>query len=258
MLTLPDGNYEIIYGIGGTDYRGKELNRLYRALKGQKTMFSLTRPSAYQKKAGWPEPPFVNINYANSTETLKEDWLGFVRLKESDIDFGQLLEIVPSVNIYGYIGKNGGAGAFPKIVLTVDGKFSPTELYTSHTKEQVAQLKEFYKKHPEIRTIPTQLKKSEDGKTYKIFYHNTLIGSLSAPKSKQLDDWLEEDKIAWSKLVMTYFDGQNPHYARLVISNDKILTLAREYAKDNANLPESNTKSPSMLKRFSKLITKLS
>lgn len=40
--------------------------------------FTITCANDYQRQAGWPEPPFANVNVPGALYTTKVSWLGFI------------------------------------------------------------------------------------------------------------------------------------------------------------------------------------
>ena len=67
----------LCFAAEGFQWAQNNLKKIYdKAEKSQK--ISVTLPCVYQIERGWPESPFVNINFLHSTETQKDNWLGYI------------------------------------------------------------------------------------------------------------------------------------------------------------------------------------
>lgn len=104
-IVIPDGNQEI--EVLGEQYRVEILQKIFKSTNGSKILFSLTPQSEYQKKEQWPRMPFVNVNLYGSKETFKDNWLGYIPGRFTDIDLPKLFKSYKSVSVHGYVKKSG-------------------------------------------------------------------------------------------------------------------------------------------------------
>lgn len=180
-------------------YCQKLLREIYNSTKGSDTLFTLTPVHEYQIEQGWPEPPFVNINTYGSRSTRKENWLGYIPIDFSDIDYEQIIDDNGRVNAHGHIEKSSGEYG---IYLNVSDKYKMLDIYAQMDKRQVHAATYIAHKisayYLMVDAVPT-----DDGKHYDFLFRGHPIANASAKKIKA---WLGDDgEIVKSRLRINKF-----------------------------------------------------
>lgn len=73
-----DSGRNVCIAVNGFGSVQDKLEDLYWDSKGQGIKVQITPPCEFQKSQGWPEEPFVNVNYLGNRETTKANWLGYI------------------------------------------------------------------------------------------------------------------------------------------------------------------------------------
>ena len=218
MLSIPDGNYTFD-NVGGLRYSQDLLKKLYKKYGNNKFLVALTPPCDYQIQKQWPSLPFINVNLKDSKTTTKRNWLGYINLKYSDIDFSEIIKTGIPVNCTAKIYKDK-EDYF--LTLSFDESYAALELYTIHDEKQLDFLKVVHKRNPDHPRMTVDLIFNKDH--FDICRKDLIIGKLSKPKSQQLKNHLGGAKIAYAYIVLSYFDYESK-YTKLVVAADKLRDL---------------------------------
>ncbi len=68
----------VCIAVNGFGYAQDKLEELYWDSRGKSIKFQVTPPCEFQKFRGWPDEPFVNVNYLGNRETTQANWLGYI------------------------------------------------------------------------------------------------------------------------------------------------------------------------------------
>ena len=196
------------------------LRKIYRDTKGNRTIFTLTPPIPYQKQQGWPNPPFVNINLHGSQSTTRENWLGYIPITYSDIDYLAIVMDNGPVDVYGEVKKEKGRDGLYYVCLNVSNTYCKYCGYVQHDKEQLASLKKIAKEN-DYKSIDVKAIKQNGSNEYSFLYKGKVVATASADK---IDSWLDGSEILSSRLRTSYFryDDAKP-FSELEISKRFVL-----------------------------------
>lgn len=214
------GNPVLEYGNCNAEIHGNKYDNCQKLLKSiynlnpnNKILFTLTPICSYQLDQGWPEPPFVNINTYGSISTEKENWLGYIPIDFSEIDFEQLVNDNGNIDVYGKIKKSSEGY---DITLNVSEKYKTLEINVGHNDRQVAYLTNLAQRIPDYYIV-VDIRKSDNGKNYDLIFHKQVVATTS---SKKIDDWLNGDEyVPYVKMRIQHFryDYSNQHYSKITL-----------------------------------------
>lgn len=176
------------------------LKQLYKETDGRNLVFTLTPICNYQVRQGWPEPPFVNINKKNSASTTKENWLGYIPIDFSRIDFEQIIKDNGNINVHGHIEKQGR----DYILCTdISEKYCILEMHAQMTDRQRDYIVSLAKKIDDYYIVTKPIR-DEDGKHYTFYYRDKI--PIASASSKKIDNWLKNgEDIAKANLRIHRF-----------------------------------------------------
>lgn len=191
------------------DHCQSMLKTIYKNAKGKDVVLTLTPPCQYQIEKGWPELPFVNVNLYGSKATEKDNWLGYIPIDFSDIDFGQIIKDNGNVNVHAHIEKNESY----EIILNVDSKYTMLTSNISHDQKQVDYLTQLASEIDGYY-IDTTAKRLKDKPKFVFIHDKKIIAEVSA---KKIDDWLDGYKMIDNvrvKIDHFRYDYENHHYSK--------------------------------------------
>ena len=187
------------------------LREIYRQTTGKDTIFTLTPICQYQIDKGWPEPPFVNINMYGSEATERENWLGYIPINYSDIEYRQLINDNGNIDVHGCVKRDGKDFV---IILKASEEYSSLFLRVQHDEGQIEYLTNLARSNPDTYYIQTIVSKDSDGLHYKFSYQDEIIAQVSSRKIKL---WLNGDSLVdRAEISISHFreDYDNQHYSR--------------------------------------------
>lgn len=215
------------------------LKALYQKNKGKKILFSATPICDYQVEHGWPEPPFVNINTHGSSETTKDNWLGYVPGDSYNIDLVQIVEDNGAIDLWGRVERSNG---YYDIVLEFDEKYATQTTYMSHDHKQMDYLREVAKAC-EDPWLQIDWEKTGGSKARYEFYHNgRKIGDASKTKIEKLLSGYELSKV---EMQLTYLrdEGEEPkHFTKIKLYKKILFSSSRPLPKEKANHKNNHVK----------------
>lgn len=196
--TLNFGDYDPEIHGNMYDYCQNLLRKLHTKTGAKDTLLTLTPICEYQINQEWPEPPFVNINTYGSKSTQKENWLGYIPIDFSEIDFEQLIEDNGILNVHSHIKRTQGSYG---IFLNVSDEYKMLEIYAQMDHKQIQAATYLAHKTSAYYLIVDPVL-TPDGKHYDFLLKGHCIANVS---SKKINAWLGDSEITKARLRIHKF-----------------------------------------------------
>ena len=187
------------------------LREIYRQTKGKDTIFTLTPICQYQIDKGWPEPPFVNINTYGSKTTERANWLGYIPIHYSDIEYAQLIKDNGNIDVHGRVKRSGKDYT---IILNASEEYASLTVNVQHKDDQISYLTKLARANEDVYYIQAIMSKDADGLHYSFKYKNRIIAQVS---SRKVNLWLNGDKyVDRVEISISHFreNYDNQHYSK--------------------------------------------
>lgn len=214
QYTIPFGDTSI--EVYAESYRQDVLKALYEQNGKNGFSVSLTPPSPYQLEAKWPKMPFINLNLPGSSETTKENWLGYIPYGYGNkINFSDLLQEYDAISATATIIRSSGGYEVYLSVDTQQSKYARVlEVSVQHDLTHQKLLDVIYSKG--IEKIDVELSEGPHGNIDTITYKGYEVGKLSATSLQKIN------AIHGNKsyiLSLRYYQENRKKYSKLFVNN---------------------------------------